>query len=218
MIRKIFAACVVSIAAFSAQGTDDLLPTRVLSSIKAVCPAAQSERMVTAVGSLGVGKLRDAAIVTSCESDQELLLLILREQPDGTFKTALRSQAWSWNNRSEISLEFRKNTLVLSEQCAYNCNPERWDSSYKFKMRDGELILIGEDHSETVVSGKNHQFETSSGVSFNLLTQMRVDWTKSTSHGYSEKKSAFKVPTPLVVSQFNLDTCTVNRSCMPVGR
>lgn len=218
MVTKILTICVVSSATLSAQGADDAMQSRVLASINAVCPEVQAERMVMAAGSLGGGKFQDAAIVTSCESDEELLLMILREQPDGTFKTAVRSQAWSWSNRSEISLEFRKNTLVLSEQCAYNCNPESWNSSYKFKMRDGELTLIGEDHSKTVVSGKSLQVETSSGVSLNFLNQMRIDWTKSTSHGYSEKKSAFKAPTPFAVSQFNLDTCTVNRSCTSIGR
>lgn len=213
MMKKILAICVALLAAFSAQAADDAFRASFIRLIQGVCPESVSERTDIADGFLAPGKLKDVAVVTSCESGEEQQLLVFREQPDGSYKPAFRSEAWSWNGRSEASIEFRKNTIVFPEHCAYNCNPESWASSYKFKLRDKELILIGEDHAKSVLSGKNLQNETSSGTSINYLTDTLIDWWKSTSFGYSEKKSALNLKAPIALSQFNMETCTISGSC-----
>jgi len=212
-MKRILATCAALLAAFSAHAADDAFEARFFNTIKSVCPEAVFERTMIADGFLGAGKLKDVAVVTSCEFSDDQQLLVFREQPDGSYKPVFRSETWSWENRSEISIEFKKNTIVFSEHCAYNCNPESWTSSYKFKLRDKELILIGEDHSKSVMSGKNLQNEASSGTSINYLTDTLIDWWKSTGFGYSEKKSALKLKAPIALSQFNMDNCVLSGSC-----
>jgi hypothetical protein len=75
--------------------------------------------------------------------------------------------------------------------------------------------LAGEDHSQATLSGKDLEFEDAYGNSVNYLTQKVIYWGKTTRQGYSEKKLSFNLKAPLVLSNFNLETCITNRFCMP---
>ena len=218
MARKITTACFTALAiSASACCAAEQLPPGALNSIKKACPDAQPERTVFAIGDLNRDKIPDVVIVVSCESPDDQELMVLQGQLDGAYEIAYRSEVWPWNGRSEIDLKVRNDVLIFSEHCAYNCNPESWKSLYKFKMHQENLVLAGEDHSEIVLSGKNLEFEETSGISVNYLTKKVIYWGKTTGQGYSEKKLAFNLKAPLVFAKFNLETCQNHRSCMPTS-
>ena len=222
MARTITTVCFALLVTISAPvcRADDQFPSAALSSIKKICPEVLRQPMVVATGDLNGDGFSDVAAIVSCKSTeygepQDEELIVIYGQQDASYKIAYRSEVWPWNGRSEMELEIKNKVLVFSEHCAYNCNPESWASSYKFKMRQNKLILAGEDHSQTTLSGKDLEFEDAYGNSFNYLTQKVIYWGKTTRRGYSEKKLSFNLKAPLVLSSFNLETCITNRSCMP---
>ena len=174
--------------------------------------------MVVATGDLNGDGFSDVAAIVSCKSKeygepQDEELIVIYGSQGGSYKIAYRSEVWPWNGRSEMELEIKNKVLVFSEHCAYNCNPESWASSYKFKMRQDKLILAGEDHSQKTLSGKDLEFEDAYGNSVNYLSQKVIYWRKTMRQGYSEKKLSFDLKAPLVLSNFNLETCIKNRFC-----
>jgi hypothetical protein len=224
MAKTITTVCFAVLVTISASAcrADDQLPSEDLSSIKKICPEALRHPMVVATGDLNEDGFPDVAAFVNCKSTeygepQDEELIVLYGQQGGPYKIAYRSEVWPWNGRSEMELEIKNKVLVFSEHCAYNCNPESWGSSYKFKWRHNELILAGEDHSSTVLSGRDLEFEETVGNSVNYLTQKVIYWKKTTSQGHSEKRLAFKLKAHLSLSDFNLETCKINRFCMPTS-
>ena len=193
------------------------LSSEALIAAKGVCPEASDNQIKSAMGDLNGDNIPDVAILLSCRSREDQELMVLHGQRGGSYKIAYRSQVWPWNGRSEIELEIRKGTLVLSEHCAYNCNPESWRSKYKFATRNNRLILVGEDHISTLLSGKDFEVENESGNSVNYLIQKVIYWGRETGRGYSERKLAFKLKEPLKFTDFNLETCQIHRFCMPAS-
>lgn len=224
MAMTITTTCFAVLLTISASAcrADDQLSSEALSSIKKICPEAPQHPMLIATGDLDGDGLPDVATVVICKSTeygqpQDEELIVLYGQQGGFYKIAYRSEVWPWNGRSEMKLKIKNKVLIFSEHCAYNCNPESWASSYKFKMRNNDLILAGEDHSSTAMSGKDLEFEETSGNSFNYLTRKVIYWKKTTRQGFSEKRLAFKLKAHLSLSNFNLETCIINGSCMPTS-
>ncbi|QAU33420.1 hypothetical protein [Janthinobacterium sp. 17J80-10] len=220
-ITTVCFAVLVTIPA-SACRADDRLPSEALRSVKKICPEVLRHPMVVAIGNLSGKGFQDVAAIVNCKSTeygerQDEELIVLYGQQGGSYKIAYRSEVWPWNGRSEKELEIKNKILAFSEHCAYNCNPESWASSYKFKMRNNDLILAGEDHSSTFMSGKKFELEETSGNSVNYLTQKVIYWKKTRRQGYSEKRHAFKLKAPLSLSNFNLETCIINGFCMPTS-
>lgn len=214
--RKIAIASLATLAILASAGyATEQLPAGAFASVNKACPDAQPERTVAAIGDLNGDGIPDVALVVSCRSPDDQELIVLQGQLDGAYEIAHRSEVWPWSGRSEMELEVRNNLLILSEHCAYNCNPESWKSSYKFKMHQDNLVLAGEDHSETALSGKNLEFEQTTGISTNYLTGKVIYWGKSSRRGYSEKKSAYKPKALLTLAGFNFVRCQNHRTCMP---
>lgn len=211
MAQKITTVCFVALAVIftSLCCAAEQLPSGVVSTIKGACPEAPPERTVFAMGDLNRDRIPDVAIIISCKSPEDQELMILHGQQGGFYKIAFRSAVWPWNGRSEIELEIKNEVLVFSEHCAYNCIPEGWSSKYRFKRSDEQLILIGEDHEKSGLSG-----ERQSGQSVNYLTRTAIHWNKGTG-GYTEKKSRFKLKALLQLTEFNLDSCMIKDYCVP---
>lgn len=224
MAKTITITCFAVLLTISASAcrADDQRSSEALRSIKKICPEAPQHPMLIATGDLDGDGLPDVAAVVVCKTTeygqpQDEELIVLYGQQGGSYKIAYRSEVWIWDGQREMELEIKNKVLVFSEHCAYGCNPESWASSYKFKMRNNGLILAGEDHSSTVMSGKDFEFEETSGNSVNYLTQKVIYWKKTTRQGYSEKRLAFKLKAPLSLSNFNLETCLINGFCMPAS-
>lgn len=192
------------------------LPPAALIAVKGVCPKV-TDQIESAMGDLNGDKIPDAAILLGCKSQDDQEVMILYGQHGGSYKIALRSQVWPFNGRSEIALQIRNRTLIFSEHCAFNCNPESWSSTYKFTIRNDQLILVGEDYISTMLSGKDYEIVKTSGTSINYLTQKLIYWGKTDGKDYTETRNFFKLKVPLGFTDFNFEACRLRQSCMPIS-
>lgn len=174
--------------------------------IRSICPNGVIQTDGVAFGDLNADTLQDAAAIVSCKAPTELEIFLFQGTPSGQFQLMDRTQVWGAHERRWDGVKIKNGVLIYSQGCAAACN-DNWNSDFKFQMRDGARVRIGEDHFGTGNPGESKngilEYGYSYGQSINYIAQEVLYW-RHTKNRRVEKRLRFKQK-PLRFSEFSFD-------------
>jgi hypothetical protein len=154
-----------------------------------------------AVGDLNKdGQLDFATFVGEVGSDQDLPIAVFLAQADGSYALQAESAPVMWDPRGQRSLEVKNQSLFLRRSGSNGCCSD-WSEKYQFALRDGALVLIGED-SHQYPKGES---DDESDTSVNYLTGEALFWRKLDGKR-KEMRISFKQPSLMALHGFSLKT------------
>jgi hypothetical protein len=129
------------------------------------------------------------------EQDPEIKIAVLIGVRNNGYKLLALSPELAYDSHIFYFLRIQKQSLYLLT------SGRDWSVDYQFKMRDGELVLIGEESTEF---GPDVEKKPFIRESFNFLTGEALYSVKS-EKGYKEKRGRFKTGKPVKLTDFYLN-------------
>lgn len=122
---------------------------------------------------------------------------------DNTFNFYEASSEILGHERVSHDLEIKRQSIFLHRDGSGGCC-SRWDEIFQFKLRDGQLKLIGLE-TNTIHAEDTDATDPDTGVSANLLTSQVIKWT-DTGKRKQEKKITLPTLKPVPFKDFNYET------------
>jgi hypothetical protein len=175
------------------------LPKAAKDVIRFECEGAKLAIESSSKGDLNGDGIDDVAVIVKCPADFSQKIIVLLGKSNGTFKIAEESQIWLTHDRRWDKVDLGPDGLSYSQGCAAACN-NPWEGEFKFKMRNGRLVLVGEDHKSSYYSYKSPkdgsiEYEYSTQTSINYLSKEVI---------YSGRKNQKRIEKQLKFNQSSI--------------
>lgn len=144
-------------------------PPMLATALASMCPGARLVDNAVRQADLDGDGIADAAVLVECPTAPDRRLAVFKGSANGTLRLLAQSAAWPVDPHRWDGLDMRKNVLVYQQGCEASCS-QPTSLEYKFRYRQGALVLIGQEQRRMWRDDENgKEIQVNTGISVNYL-------------------------------------------------
>ncbi len=176
MFKAIFIAIALLLSGLACSA--EKIPREVLDVLQHQFPSSKLDQELIVLGDLNKDGLTDfATLLGDPSGEEELKIVAFFGKSGGGYQIVSLSPDIEHGGRASVWIEIKKQSLFLHRSGSGGCCSD-WVEVFQFKIRDNDLVLIGEEHS-VFARGDELSEYGDYGKSVNFLTNEVRHWRKS---------------------------------------